>query len=70
MTLTLEAEALFASPLQPSDLPDTTEVRNAITATLRLFGDEGCAMQLAAEFGDHPEIAVDRMRWALRTAAR
>jgi hypothetical protein len=68
MTLTLEAEALFASQLQPSDRPNIDQVRAAINATRRDIGEDGCALRLAAEFGDHPEIAVDRMRWALRTA--
>jgi hypothetical protein len=71
MTLTIEAEALFASPLQPSDQPDSAQIEAAITRTLEMLGGaEGCAAWLAHEFGDHPETAVNRMRWALATAAR
>jgi hypothetical protein len=39
-------------------------VRNAIAAAVREFGGQGCAEQVAQEFGDHPETAVVRMRWA------
>jgi hypothetical protein len=27
-------------------------------------GSDGCAAVVAAEFGDHPEVAVRRMCWA------
>jgi hypothetical protein len=35
--------------------------------TLHRLGALGCAVQAAGEFGDHPDIAVARMRWALAT---
>jgi hypothetical protein len=35
---------------------------------IRAFGCSGCAGRVAQEFGDHPETAVIRMRWA-RSAA-
>jgi hypothetical protein len=57
-------EALFASPLQPSDRPTAETVAHAIGSTLRRLGPVGCATQMAQEFGDHPEIAIHRMRWA------
>jgi hypothetical protein len=64
------AEALFVSPLQPSDRPSAAQVRDAIVASLRAFGGvDGCAVQCAEEFGEHPEVAVMRMRWALSIAA-
>jgi hypothetical protein len=64
------AEALFASTLQPSDHPTPQQVWGAITASLRDHdGRSGCAACCAAEFGEHPELAVDRMRWALALVA-
>ena len=30
----------------------------------RAFGSRGCAERVAQEFGDHPETAAARMRWA------
>jgi len=66
MLLTVKAEALFVSPLQPSEDCSTARLEAAIEASLEQFGGpSGCAQRLAAEFGDHPEIAVPRMRWAL-----
>jgi hypothetical protein len=64
------AEALFVSPLQPSDRPAPQQVRAAIAASLRVHhGASGCAARMAAEYGDHPEQAATRMRWALELAA-
>jgi hypothetical protein len=61
------AEALFVSQLQPSDRPSSAQVWAAIQASLLAFGGaDGCAARCAAEFGEHPEVAVMRMRWALR----
>jgi uncharacterized membrane protein len=66
MTRTVRAEALFASDLQPSDLPTAAAVAAAVHATLRNRGGAtGCAAAVAAEYGDHPETAPARMRWAL-----
>jgi hypothetical protein len=71
MTLTGRAEALFASCLQPSDQPSSAQVAAAIRASVAVYGGEcGCAAALAAEYGDHPETAVRRMRWALDLAAQ
>lgn len=58
------ADALFSSPLQRSDEPSTGQVRQAVAAAVRVFGSRGCVERVAQEFGDHPETAVDRMRWA------
>jgi hypothetical protein len=62
------ADALFVSALQRSDNPGTGQVRKAIAAAVRAHGSRGCAERVAQEFGDHPEAAVARMRWA-RAAA-
>ena len=61
------ADALFASTLQRSDEPSAIQVKQAIAASTRAFGDLGCAARVAQEYGEHPETAAKRMRWA-RTA--
>ena len=61
------ADALFASALQRSDEPSPVQVKQAIAATTSAFGDLGCAARVAQEYGEHPETAAGRMRWA-RTA--
>jgi hypothetical protein len=62
-------EALFVSALQPSDAPDADMIAGAIMSTMHRFGPRGCAARIAQEFGDHPEAAVARMRWARQLAA-
>jgi len=59
-----QADALFVSALQRSDEPDVSQVQQAIAAAIRAFGRLGCAQRVAQEFGDHPDTAVVRMRWA------
>jgi hypothetical protein len=61
--------ALFASALQCSEQPGASQVRQAVAAAIRTFGQRGCAERVAQEFGDHPETAVTRMRWARKLAA-
>jgi hypothetical protein len=56
-------EALFASGLQRSEAHAAGAVAQAISCTVRRLGTRGCASQMAQEFGDHPEAAMDRMRW-------
>jgi hypothetical protein len=63
----VRAEALFVSTLQCSDGPAAEQVRRAVATMLRQRGIRGCAAQVAGEFGDHPETAVTRMRWAIET---
>ena len=63
----LLVEALFVSHVQPSDAPSPDMVQQAVTETIVRFGTDGCAGRVAAEFGDHPDTAVSRMRWALAT---
>ena len=62
------ADALFVSVLQGSDKPDARQVRKAIAAAVHAYGGRGCAQRVAQEFGDHPETAVARMRWARAVA--
>jgi hypothetical protein len=62
--------ALFASALQPSDTPDAGMIAAAIISAVQRFGPRGCTGRMAQEFGDHPDAAARRMRWARRLAAR
>ena len=64
-----QCEALFASGLQPSDAPTAGMVAEAITRAVRQFGTGGCAGRMAQEFGDHPGLAAERMRWARQLVA-
>jgi hypothetical protein len=64
---TARADALFASVLQCSDEPSPMQVRQAIATATSTLGRTGCAAQVAQEYGEHPETAAARMRWA-RTA--
>ncbi len=60
----VQCEALFASALQSTDTV-TAEVATAeIRSTIQRLGPNGCDSRMAQEFGDHPEEARDRMRWA------
>ncbi len=56
-------EAVFASPLQPSDPLTAEAVADAIGSTVRRLSAAGCTSRVAEEFGNHPEEAVERMRW-------
>jgi hypothetical protein len=58
------ADAVFVSGLRYCDEPSAGQVRQAVAAAIRTFGCSGCAGRVAQEFGDHPETAVIRMRWA------
>jgi hypothetical protein len=61
---TVRADALFASAVQRSDEPSAAQVDQAIAAAVRAFGARGCAARVAQAYGEHPETAVARMRWA------
>ena len=67
---TARADALFASPLQRSDEPTPAQVHQAVAAALAAFGIQGCAARVAQAYGEHPETAVPRMRWARATVTR
>lgn len=59
------AEALAMSTLSASVHPDRAAADAAIRASvLRYGGVRGCAAAMAQEFGDRPETACVRMRWA------
>lgn len=63
------ADALFASALQRSDEPSTGQVQQAVAVAIRAFGDLGCAARVAQAYGEHPETAITRMRWARSAVA-
>jgi hypothetical protein len=64
----VRADALFVSVLQRCEQPSAGQVRQAVAAAVRSFGQRGCAERVAQEFGEHPETAVARMRWARELA--
>ncbi|HUC55982.1 MAG TPA: hypothetical protein VMA95_01165 [Streptosporangiaceae bacterium] len=66
------ADVLYISPLEPSDGACAEVVRSAIVASLGRHCCDvlACAAEVAQEAGDHPEIYLPRMRWALRAVAR
>ena len=64
MNACLAAEALFVSSLQPSDQPSRAQIGVAVEAVLLLHGSDGCADAVAQAYGDHPDLAAARMRWA------
>ena len=59
------AEALFTSPLATGSRPTFAAAEAAIRLAVRSHqGVRGCAADVAGEYGDHPECAAPRMRWA------
>jgi hypothetical protein len=65
------AEALFASAL-PTGIPVTdTELDAAVAEALRTRGGvRQCAAEMAAFYGESPDAAARRMRWALQLVAQ
>lgn len=64
------AEALFASTL-PTGIPVTSDEFDAVVdeALRSRGGPRGCAGEMAAVYGENPDLAVRRMQWALRLVA-
>lgn len=59
------AEALFTSRLPTGSNPPYAVAEEAIRLAVRAHGGvRGCAADVALEYGDYPEVAVPRMRWA------
>ena len=59
------AEALFTSLLSADTQPGPGAVAAAIAHAVRTNGGaRGCAAEVAAAYGEHPETAAPRMRWA------
>ena len=66
-TTTDRAAALFVSTVSVFDQLTDDQVDTAIEAALRTHGGSlGCVADVAAAYGDHPELAAPRMRWARR----
>jgi hypothetical protein len=65
----VRCEALFASSVQSSESLVGDQLSDAIMRTVRALGSRGCTAVVAKEFGDHPESAVRRMRWAREQVA-
>ena len=68
LTVPDRARALFASRLQASRRPSAGEIRAVVEAELAA-GMGACLDRVAQEAGDHPEIYLPRMRWALHAVA-
>jgi hypothetical protein len=68
-TSAARVDALFASTLQRSDEPSARQVRQAIALAVAAYGSRGCVARVAQAFGEHPETAIARMRWARATVA-
>jgi hypothetical protein len=61
------AAALFVSPVSIFDQLTDAQLFIAIDEALwRHGGSQGCAAEVAQAYGDHPELAAPRMRWARR----
>jgi hypothetical protein len=66
----VHSEALFVSYVQRSQQPSPELIRAAVSATVDRLGENGCAALVAQEFGEHPDCALGRMRWARRAARK
>jgi hypothetical protein len=65
---TARAAALFASELPYQWHPGAAAVEAAISSALTTCGGvDGCVRALAVAYGDHPETAAPRMKWARQT---
>ena len=64
MDFDIGTEALFVSDVQRSQDPTEEVIRATVTATVDRLGRDGCAALVAQEFGEHPDCALGRMRWA------
>jgi hypothetical protein len=65
----IHTEALFVSHVQRSQGLTADLIRAAVLDTVDRLGEARCAELVAQEFGEHPDCALGRMRWA-RTAVR
>lgn len=65
-TIAVRAEALFTSDVSSESSPAEGVVAAAIRRAILVHGARWCAGEVAAAYGDHPETAAARMRWARR----
>ena len=69
--LTAHADALFTSDLSARCCHSQAEIAAAIIRAIRSHSAAGgCAGEVAAAYGEHPETAAPRMRWARAAAER
>lgn len=65
------ADAIFLSELSAHETHTASELLAAIhETTARCGGQRACDVACAYEYGEHPETAIPRMRWAHELAAR
>jgi hypothetical protein len=70
MLVIARTDALFVSPVSADSFPASAELDTVVRAMVRRHGgSRGCAAEVAAHFGDHPEDAVRRMLWARQVVA-
>ena len=63
------AAALFVSDISTANRPSRAQADQAILRAIRTRGgSRGCVADMAAYYGDYPELAAARMVWA-RTVA-
>jgi hypothetical protein len=63
--LAARAAALFASDLPAGSRPSGHDVDTAIARAIHACGGtRGCVATMATAYGDYPETAAPRMRWA------
>jgi hypothetical protein len=65
MLITARAEALCASSAPTGAPLDRAGADAVIEEAVRAHGVRGCAAEMAYEYGEHPEMTMRRMRWAL-----
>ena len=59
------AAALFVSDISTADRPTRAQAELAILRAIRTHGgSRGCVADMAAYYGDYPELAATRMVWA------
>lgn len=63
------AAALFCAPINAGPMDKAAVVAAIACAVREHHGVRGCAGDVAYEFGEHPEVATARMRWARATVA-
>ena len=63
------AAALFVSDISAADRPTQAQAEHAVLRSIQTHGgSRGCVADMAAYYGDYPELAAVRMVWA-RTLA-
>jgi hypothetical protein len=63
------AAALFVSDISAADRPTRAQAEHAILHSIRAHGgSRGCVADMAAYYGDYPDLAAVRMVWARSVA--